>query len=106
MYTTEQIEQEWHAAMSAEKQGNAGKARVCARRAVGWAGSNWLAGQGIAPKISAMSNLRLLAERNLLPTPLQPALSQLNRQVNLDHDVPGEQPFLDSARTLLDYFLG
>lgn len=99
-YPLAKILQEWQFAQS---EAHPGKARVYARRAIGWATNRWLQAHETHPAISALQNLRLLQQHPQFPAELQPALAQMVRQVNLDHDVPGDQPFLQSAQALLEF---
>jgi hypothetical protein len=102
------IEAELAYAAQARARGKEGRARVCARRAAGWAvGAYRNRTQGAADsERAALSHLRWLRSQADLPRSLQQAASRLTDQVGEDHRLPhGEDPLQD-ARSIVEAFLG
>ncbi len=93
---------ELQAAIAARAEGNEGKARVCARRAAGYAirahyqhlkGPTWTG--------SALQQLRTLRDDDEQPEALRAAARRLTTQVNHDHAMPFEEDVLADARLLV-----
>ena len=94
--------EELQAAEAARAEGNEGKARVCARRAAGYAirayyrqskGSGWTG--------SALQQLKTLRDDHAQPESLRAAAQRLTTQVNHDHAMPFEEDVLGDARLLV-----
>jgi hypothetical protein len=85
-------------AAACRSRGNEGRARVCARRAVGAAlALRWAAG----PQASAYQLLQRAAADSGLPPELRQAAQRLTRRVNQAHRLPHDEDPLDDARSLL-----
>ena len=83
------IEQELAAAQAAQQDGNHGKARVCARRAVALATEAWLAGLPHPPwHGDAMEHLRRIQQDDSLPLPIRQAAERLSTPVTRQHTAP------------------
>lgn len=94
--------EELQAAEAARAEGNEGKARVCARRAAGYAirafyrqsrGGTWTG--------SALQQLKTLRDDEAQPESLRAAAQRLTAQVNHDHAMPFQEDVLDDARLLV-----
>jgi len=83
------IDQELTAAHVAWKEGNEGKARVCARRAVAHAAESWLAREA-EPRWrgDAMEHLRRIQQEQSIPVPVRQAAERLATAVTRRHDAP------------------
>ena len=102
------IEAELAYAALARAHGKEGRARVCARRAAGWAvGAYRNRAQGAAdPERAALSHLRWLRSQADLPQTLQQAASRLTDQVGEDHRLPQVEDPLQDARSIVEALLG
>ncbi len=88
------IEAELAYARAARKQGKEGRARVCARRAAGWAIS---ARYSHARPLGALAQLRWLEKNDEAPEQLRSAAGRLTEQVTEDHELPhSEDPLQDA----------
>lgn len=98
----EDIRAEMARAHEARSQGNEGMARVCARRAVGWAIRRKYADHfQEGDTRSAYVLLKWFRDRSEAPPNLQRAAHRLTVRINEDHQLPHpEDPLLD-ARLLL-----
>jgi len=100
------ITAELQMAVAARASGNEGKARVCARRAAGWAVCGWREQRGIGRRDqSAHGHLQTAALDRSLPAHIRVAAAHLIRRINEDHELPIEGDVLDDARVLVDFFL-
>ena len=83
------IEQELAAAEAAWQDGNDGKARVCARRAVARATEAWLARFPL-PRWhgDAMAHLRQIQQDASFPLPIRQAAERLSTPVTNQHAAP------------------
>lgn len=83
------IAQELSAAKQAWNDGNEGKARVCARRAVAVAAESWSAGRG-EPRghADAMAHLRHIQQQGTFPLPVRQAAERLITGVTRRHAAP------------------
>jgi hypothetical protein len=89
MPTSSQIDQELAAADAAFKNNNAGKARVCARRAVAGAHTTWLKRHAERPwSGDAMAHLRWIQQDTSLPLPIREAAERLSTAVTQQHAAP------------------
>ncbi len=103
----EQILSELNAARQARSAGNEGMARVCARRAAGWAIGVRFHDQ-ISPAATANAYLLLawLKEQEAVDESLRAAADRLTTRITEDHELPHpEDPLEDAAhivRAMLD----
>jgi hypothetical protein len=98
------IEVELTRAVQAQLEGNPGKARVCARRAAGWAtrayyqhidGPHWGG--------DAMTQLKRLQNDAAVPEPVRAAAARLTTKVNFDHTLPFEADAVEDARGIIEF---
>ena len=83
------IEQELAAAQAAQQDGNHGKARVCARRAVARATEVWLARRPLPRwRGDAMAHLRQIQQDASFPLPIRQAAERLSTSVTRQHAAP------------------
>lgn len=100
------IQQELRQAESARQSGNEGRARVCARRAAGWAVVVYRRQLGEAvDDENALRNLTWLQEVHS-DERLQAAASRLMARVTKDHHLPHPEDPLEDARLTLSILLG
>ncbi len=99
------IEQELAAAEVAWKDGNEGKARVCARRAVALVTEAWLAGlpSDLLWRGDAMEHLRQIQRHASLPLPVRQAAERLITAVPRRHTASFTTDPLADARVIIDY---
>lgn len=89
MSHTTLIDRELTAAQFAWKEGNEGKARVCARRAVALAAESWLAREAVPRwRGDAMEHLRRLQREQSIPVPIRQAAERLATAVTRRQDAP------------------
>lgn len=96
------IRHEMERAEQARSAGNEGMARVCARRAVGWA--VWLRYKdhfGPGDSRTAFVLLEWFRDRSGAPEQMREAASRLTARITEDHELPHEQDPLQDARLLL-----
>ena len=96
------IEQELAAAQAAQQDGNHGKARVCARRAVARATEAWLA-RLLLPRWrgDAMAHLRQIQQDASFPLPIRQAAERLSTPVTRQHAVPFTMDPVADARLII-----
>jgi hypothetical protein len=101
------IEQELAAAQAAQQDGNNGKARVCARRAVALATDLWLA-QLPAPRWrgDAMAQLRHIQQDASLPLPIRQAAERLSTPVTRQHTAPFTTDPVADAKLIITHLGG
>ena len=98
------IEQEFAAAQTAQQDGNHGKARVCARRAVALATEAWLARRPYPPwHGDAMEHLRHIQQDGSLPLPIREAAERLSTPVTREHTAPFTTDPIADARLIIAY---
>ncbi len=97
----EKIRAEFAQATAVRAQGNEGKARVCARRAAGWAIT---AAVPNAPK-AAFSALGFAAQAATIPAEIQTAAKQLTLRITPDHQLPTDADPLQCAERVINYCL-
>lgn len=101
------IEAELTYAAQARAHDKEGRARVCARRAAGWAVDAYR--HRLHPDTglqrTALANLRWLSSATDQPLELQHAAARLTEQVGKDHQLPHSQDPLRDARMIADSFL-
>jgi hypothetical protein len=100
---TNRIEHELEQAARFRAEGRAGRARVCARRAAGWAiGPTYRRTTGAEPPASAIVLLLWYATFPEAPDPLRRAAGRLTTQVTEDHTLPHPEDPYDDACLLVD----
>ena len=94
------IEQELMAARLAQAAANAGRARVCARRAAGWAVRAWYqAREGPGWAGDALKQLRRLSADAAAPEAVRQAAARLVTKVDHEHRVPfDDDPVVDAEK--------
>ena len=98
------IEQELAAAQAAQQNGNHGKARVCARRAVALATESWLARLPYPPwHGDAMEHLRRIHQDASLPLPIRQAAERLSTTVSRRDAAPFSTDPIGDARVIVEY---
>jgi hypothetical protein len=99
-----QFEVELTRAVQAQLEGNPGKARVCARRAAGWAtrayyrrvdDPHWGG--------DAMTQLKRLQNDAAVPEPVRAAAARLTTKVDFDHTLPFAADAVEDARGIIHY---
>ena len=108
MMTTllEKIETEMALAAKARRQGREGRARVCARRAAGWAVAVYRRGKfGLQPHNNAYHLLRWFQGIEDVPIELRLAAARLTRRVTPEHTLPHSQDPLRDAGMLIEALL-
>ena len=96
------IEQELAAAQAAQQEGNHGKTRVCARRAVARATEAWLA-RLPSPRWrgDAMAHLRKIQQDDSFPLPIRQAAERLSTPVTRQHVAPFTTDPVTDARLII-----
>jgi len=96
------IEQELAAAEAAQHDGNDGKARVCARRAVARATEAWIAQLPSSPWYGdAMAHLRHIQQDASFPLPIRQAAERLSTSVTRQHATPFTSDPVGDARLII-----
>lgn len=101
------IQQELKLGHQAREQGNEGRARVCARRAAGWAVRFMYtpdSGESI-PETNAYRYLLWFKQEERFPDNLREAAERLTARVNQDFSLPFDQDPLDDAVLIVDWIL-
>ena len=99
----ERIKAELAYARAARKQGKEGRARVCARRAAGWAiAAHYSSGRSRG----ALSQLHWLESNVKVSEALRLAAGRLTEQVTEDHDLPHSEDPLQDAEFIVAELLG
>ena len=107
MSTAAPIEAELTLARQAQAAANPGRARVCARRAAGWAVRAWYeARAGSARQGDALKQLRRLAADAAVPEPVRAAAVRLVTKVDVDHTLPFDDDPVVDARLIIAYVAG
>lgn len=102
-----EIRQEMTRALEARQEGNEGMARVCARRAVGWAiRLRFQDSLGAADTKNAFVLLEWLSGQQAAAEPYRQAASRLTTRINEDHELPHEEDPLVDADFLIRGLLG
>jgi hypothetical protein len=111
--TKQNIKQEIINAYKARENGNEGRARVCARRAAGWAIQIYLDKKGIDLNTpSALDHIKFLAAQNDTPSDIKETLKYFTQKVIKDS--PDEEAYwplpeidlLEKAHWLAEKILG
>jgi hypothetical protein len=99
------IEAELTLAREAQAAGQAGKARVCARRAAGWALRAWYRRQDANEgwEGDAMKQLGRLREDTRVPDPLRQAAVRLTTKVDENHELPFVADPVVDAQSIVDF---
>ena len=98
------IEQELAAAEAASKDGNEGKARVCARRAVALATGAWLTRHSeLTWRGDAMEHLRRIQQEASFPLPIRQAAERLTTTVSRREVDPFTTDPVADARVIVEY---
>jgi hypothetical protein len=85
---------------------NPGKARVCARRAAGWAIQAWYqAREGPGWSGDAMKQLNRLRTDPAVPQAPRAAAERLSTKVDREHRLPFEEDALDDASLIVEWAL-
>jgi hypothetical protein len=101
------IRAELQTAVEARREGNEGKARVCARRAAGWALGPYLQDQEGSPGSSnALAALAWLQTDQRSPQAIREAAGRLRTRIRRDHTLPFDEDILEDAVTIVSHFLG
>lgn len=99
----DRVERELHQAERFRADGQAGRARVCARRAAGWAlGPVYRRQTGDEPPASALTLLRWYGDSPVAPDQLRRAARRLTTRVTHEHDLPHPEDPIDDARLLIE----
>lgn len=96
------IEVELDLANQARNAGNEGRARVCARRAAGWAaGRFWAVQRDIPAPKSAYTLLLWLSGASEVPEAIRQAAHRLTVRVGSDQQLPHKQDPLEDAQAVV-----
>ena len=99
----DEIEMEMRRGMEAEREGNAGKVRTAARRAVGFAVKEYQKDPGKKQYgADVMKQLRGIAGDDSLPVEVREAARRLQSHIAQDFTSPSHQPLSD-ARVIIDF---
>ncbi|OQW64925.1 MAG: hypothetical protein BVN29_11185 [Nitrospira sp. ST-bin5] len=101
------ITRELAGAVAAWNSGNAGKARVCARRAVALADDAWLGQQAsLSWSGDAMAHLRRIQQDLAFPLSVRQAAERLTTTVTQKHRSPFTADPIGDANTVIECLLG
>ena len=101
------IRRELEDAGQARIEGNEGRARVCARRAAGWAVSFTRSlNEECEIEANAYEMLQWLAQQADTPDDVRAAAARLTARVSHDHTLPFPEDPLDDARMIVEALLG
>jgi hypothetical protein len=85
---------------------NPGRARVCARRAAGWAIQAWYqAREGQGWTGDAMKQLARLGADPAAPAALRAAAERLSTKVDREHQLPFDNDPLEDARLIIEWMM-
>lgn len=98
------IQAELRYARAAREHGKEGRARVCARRAAGWAVAAYLSAQGPLPSQGAYSLLGWLEAHG--SEELRGPAHRLRQRVTEEHRLPHLEDPLKDAQLIIDGLLG
>ncbi len=99
----DELVSELERAKTAEREGNAGKVRTCARRAVGIVVTELQKRSGDKYGADVMRQLRGIAADAELPGAVRQAAERLQSRLSRDFQSPSEHP-LEDARIIIDFF--
>jgi len=97
-----EAEKELQGGEKAEREGNSGRARVCARRAAGIALETYYGRMGENPGKDAMKLSEQFAGEEKLPTEVLEAVRRLRERVRPDFSSASEHPVND-ARIVINF---
>ncbi|MGD8812892.1 MAG: hypothetical protein PVI78_00295 [Anaerolineales bacterium] len=101
------VMQEMAFARRARADGNEGRARVCARRAAGWALSVYYERRtGTKASSSALSLLHWLQNEEALSEEIRKAAQRLTTRVTANFKLPFEDDPLADAQRIIDFVTG
>ena len=99
-----QIKEELLLAKQSRKEGNEGRARVCARRAAGAAAGAYLTRQGMAKKTdNAYLSLQTLKQMENFPDRIQIAINRLLQRVDGNYQLPPEIDLIHEAGIVIQF---
>ena len=99
-----QIQEELLLAKQSRKEGNEGRARVCARRAAGAAVQLYLTKEGDQNQIdNAFQSLNAFRCREKLPNRVHLAINRVTQRVNEDHQLPEEVDLIEEAGIVINF---
>jgi hypothetical protein len=102
----ERVAAELLAAETARNRGNEGRARVCARRAAGWAIAAHLDRRGMyRTSDSALELLRYIQSDAAVPESVRAASRRLAAKVTTEHQLPHAEDPLEDARRIVGELL-
>ncbi len=102
MHWLEEIAIELGRGMEAQREGNAGKARTAARRAVGFAVAEYQRRGMKYYGTDVMQQLRGIAGDKTLPGEVRDAANRLQAHITQDFTSPSRQPLTD-ARVIIEF---
>ena len=98
----DRIEAELKFARSEQAKGNEGRARVCARRAAGWAvAAYWKQRLGAGPHPNAYHLLCWFQKLEDIPEDLRLAATRLTTRVTPTHELPHDEDPLEDAQAIV-----
>ena len=90
----------------ARRDGNEGRARVCARRAAGWAASSYYEHRtGAEAPRSALAILTWLRNDENTADEIRVVAMRLTAHVTPSHELPFEEDPLEDAQRMIDEFI-
>lgn len=100
----EKVQRELDMAHQAREEGYEGRARVCARRAAGFAVKHYLKQRDVKlPTNNAYGLLENLESTPGLPQEIQKSLQFLTLRVNEDHELPQEADLIQESKKLIGF---
>lgn len=103
---SEKIKHELEQAHREREQGNEGRARVCARRAAGWAVAyHRQRTEGVRPPLNALHLLRWLHDQQELDEEMRKAAGRLIIRVTEQHTLPHAEDPLEDAEKIIRYLM-
>ncbi len=100
----EKVQRELDMAYQAREDGYEGRARVCARRAAGFAVEHYLQQRDVTPPTSSVYGLlEMLESTSGLPEDIQESLHFLTLRVNEDHELPREADLIRASKALIEF---
>ncbi|MBS3750394.1 MAG: hypothetical protein KGY39_02690 [Anaerolineales bacterium] len=97
-----QVKRELARAYRAREEGNEGRARVCARRAAGFAADAFFRQRGIDPPAQSPFNLlEKLGSEFALPEPVLETLKRLTLRVDHEFNLPPEVDLIQESKKLI-----
>ena len=101
-----QVNSEMESLKKALKNGNSGKARVCARRGAGLAINYWYKNNDSTfSELPAIVCLEKIKNENTLPESIQKAVGRLTAKVNNPAKKTVSTDPLEDCRVIVDYFM-